>query len=139
DKEVDDELTASTVLITALLAQGKQVEAEKEIEGARWLSQQSQNRFLRLQFELISGRVLLESDHPKISGPLFQEIKRDAKHYGFVGLEFASDLALAQFANKTKGGTEGQRELHGLQKAATSKGFGLIARKALQQSSVPYE
>jgi tetratricopeptide (TPR) repeat protein len=139
DQQADDELDASTVLITALLAQGKQGEAEKEMEGARRLSQQSQNRFLRLQFELISGRVVLESDHPETSGPLFQEVNRDAKRYGFVGLEFANELALAQFANRTKNGAEDQLELRVLQKAAASKGFGLIARKALQQSPVPHK
>lgn len=139
DKQADDELNASTVLISALLAQGKQREAEKEMEKAKQLSQESQNRFLRLQFELVSSRVLLESDHPETSGPVLKKINRDAKHYGFVGLEFASELALAQFANKTKNVTEAQLELHILQKAATSKGFKLIARKALQQSSVTYK
>jgi DNA-binding winged helix-turn-helix (wHTH) protein/tetratricopeptide (TPR) repeat protein len=139
DKEADDELNASTILITTLLVQGKQAEAEKEIEGARRLSQKSQNLFLRLQFDLISGRVVLESGHPGAAGPMFQEVNRDAKRYGFVGLEFASELGLAQFANKTKSATEAQRQLLVLRQAAASKGFGLIVRKTLQQSSVPYK
>jgi tetratricopeptide (TPR) repeat protein len=135
DKEADDELNARIVLITALLTQGKQGEAEKEIEGARRLSQQSQNRFLRLQFELVLGRVLLESHRPETSGPLFQEVNRDAKRHGFVGLEFANELASAEFANKTRNATRSLIQLRVLQKTASAKGFELIARKARQQIS----
>ena len=40
------------------------------------------------------------------------------------------DLALAEFANKTKHVPQAQMELRALQKSASSKGFGLIARKA---------
>ena len=136
EQQADDELTASIVLIDALLIQGKQGEAQKEMETAQPLGKKSQNRFLRLQFELASGRVFLASDHPDASRALFQQVADDAHRYGFVGLEFADDLALAEFANKTKHGSQAQMELRALQKAASSKGFGLIARKASEESSV---
>ena len=136
EQQADDELSASIALIDALLAQGKQGEAQKEMEAAQPLGNKSQNRFLRLQFELASGRVLLASDHPDASLPIFQRVAGDAHRYGFVGIEFADDLALAEFANKTKHGSQAQMELRALQKSASSKGFGLIARKASQESSV---
>ena len=107
------------------------------MEAAQRLGKKSQNRFLRLQFELASGRVLLKSGHPEAAGPLLKGVNRDAQRYGFAGLEFANKLALAEFANKTKHREEAQIELHALQKSASSKGFGLIARKALQESSAP--
>jgi DNA-binding winged helix-turn-helix (wHTH) protein/tetratricopeptide (TPR) repeat protein len=134
EQQADDELNASIVLIDALLAQSKQGEAQKEMEAAQRLGKASQNRFLRSQFELASGRVFLGSDHPDDSRPLFQRVAGDAHRYGFVGLEFADELALAEFANKTKHGAQAQIELHTLQKSASSKGFGLIARKALEES-----
>ena len=137
EQQADDELSASIVLIDALIAQGKQGEAQTEMEAVQQLGNKSQNRFLRLQFELASGRVLLASDHPDASRPLFQGVAGDAHRYGFVGIEFADDLALAGFANKTKHGSQAQMELRALQKSASSKGFGLIARKALQESSAP--
>ncbi len=136
EQQADDELSASIVLIDALLTQGKQGEAQKEMEAAQPIGNKSQNRFLRLQFELASGRVFLLSDHPDASRPLFQRVADDAHRYGFVGLEFASDLAKAEFANKTKHGSQAQIELRALQKAATSKGFGLIVRKASEEISV---
>ena len=137
DQQADDELSASIVLIDALLAQGKQGEAQKEMEAAQRLGKESQNRFLHLQFELVSGRVLLESGHPDAAGPLLRGVNRDAQRYRFTGLEFETELALAELANKTKHGAQAQIELHALQKSATSKGFGLIARKALQEDSAP--
>jgi DNA-binding winged helix-turn-helix (wHTH) protein/tetratricopeptide (TPR) repeat protein len=135
EQQADDELTASIVIIDALLAQGNQVEAEKEMKAAQRLGKESQSRLLRLEFELVSGRVLLASNHPEESRPIFQQVAADAHRYGFVGLELADELALAQFANKTKNGAQAQIELHALQKSASSKGFGLIARKAFQESA----
>jgi len=134
EQQADDELSASVVLIDALLTQGKQDEAQKEIGAAQPLEDKSQNRYLRLQFELASGRVLLASD-PDASRPLFQRVAGDAHRYGFVGLQFADDLALAEFASKTKHGSRAQMEFRALQKSASSKGFGLIARKASEEGS----
>lgn len=51
EQQADDELNASIVLIDALLVQGKQGEAQKEMEAAQRLAKESQNCFLRLQFE----------------------------------------------------------------------------------------
>ena len=136
EHQADDELTASIVLIDALLAQGKQGEAQREMEAAQRLGQESQNRFLRLQFDLVSGRVFLASDHPDGSRPLLQRVALDAHRLGFVGLELADELALAELASKTKHGAQAQLQFHALQNSAASKGFGLIARKAHQESRV---
>jgi DNA-binding winged helix-turn-helix (wHTH) protein/tetratricopeptide (TPR) repeat protein len=135
EQQADDELNASIVLIDALLAQGKQAEAQKEMEAAQPLGKESQDRFFHLQFELISGRVLLESGHPEAAGPLLSGANRDAQRYRFAGLEFATELALAEFANITKHAAEAQRKFRELQTSASAKGFGLIARKASQESS----
>jgi DNA-binding winged helix-turn-helix (wHTH) protein/tetratricopeptide (TPR) repeat protein len=134
EQQADDELTARIVLIDALLAQAKLSDAQKEMEAAQALGNKSQNRFLRLQFELASGRVLLASDHPDVSRPLFREVAGEAHRYGFVGIEFADNLALAEFANKITHISQAQIELRALQKAASSKGFGLIASKASRES-----
>ena len=107
------------------------------MEAAQQLGDKSQNCFLVLQFELVSGRVFLASDHAGASRPLFQRVADDARRYGFVGVEFADDLALAEFANKTEHGSQAQMELSALQKSASAKGFGLIARKAAIQTLRP--
>lgn len=105
------------------------------MEAAQKLASKSQNRFLTLQFELASGRVLLSS-HPETSHMLFQKVSSEAERHGFTGLKLENALALAELANKTHHRAQAQMELRTLQMAANSKGFGLIARKALQESSV---
>jgi len=136
EQQRDDELNASLVIVDALLAQGKQGEAQKEMDAAQRHGKESQNRFLRLRFELVSGRVLLESGNPEAAGPVLSGVDREAQRYGFSGIGFATELALAEFATKTKHGAEAQREFRALQTSASSKGFGLIARKALHEASV---
>ncbi len=136
EQQADDELSASITLIDSLLSQGKQSKAQEEMEAAQPLGNKSQNRFLRLQFELASGRVSLASDHPDASGQIFQRVADDARRNGFVGLEFAGELALAELAKITNRGSQASIELHSLQKSAASKGFGLIARKASRENSV---
>ncbi len=135
--QADDQLVATTVLIESLLAQGKQHEAEQEVESAQNLKDRTQNRYLRLQFELVSARVILASDHPASSHSLLEQVGRDAQRHGFAGLELANELALAEFAAKTKHSSEAQTQLRLVHKAASTKGFGLIARKALQESRTP--
>ena len=134
ERQADDELSASIVLIDALLAEGKQDAAQREMEAARQLGNATQSRFLRLQFELTSGRVLLVSDHLDASRALLQRVASDAHRYRFVGIELSDELAMAELANKTKQRAQAQLQLHALQKSATSRGFGLIARKALHQA-----
>jgi len=136
EQQADDELTASTVLIDALLAEGKQAEAEKEMAASQDLGDHTQNRLLHLQFELASGRVLLASNHPESSQSLLRQMARDAQRHEFAGLGFAGQLALAELALKTRHTAEAQTQLRALQKAAGSRGFGLIARKASQESLV---
>ena len=136
EKQADDELSASIALIDALLAQGKQGEAQKEMEAAQRLGKESQNRLLRLQFELASGRVLLNSGQAERAGPLLHGVNLDAQRYGFAGVKFAAELALAELASETKHGAQARTELQALLKSATSKGFGLIAGKALRENSV---
>ncbi|HET9696582.1 MAG TPA: tetratricopeptide repeat protein [Terriglobales bacterium] len=139
DRQADDELNAATVLIDALLAQGKESEATKEMKAAQRLGKQSQNRLLRLQFELASGRVLLGSDHPEAAGPLLRHVANDAHRYQFIDVEFADELILGEFANRTRHRTQAQMELRALQKSASSKGFGLISRKASHEASALHD
>lgn len=134
NRQADDELTASIVLIDTLLAEGKQADAKKEVESSQRLGKETQNLYLRLQFELALGRVLLASSSPETSQTVFLQVARDAPRHGFVGLSFADQLALAELSRKTKHTTEAQRQLRALHHAARSKGFELIARKAQEEA-----
>jgi eukaryotic-like serine/threonine-protein kinase len=130
EQQADDELTATGVLIKALLAQGKRVDAQKENDAARSLTAKSQNMLVRLQFSVASARVALASKHPESAQRLLKQTLRDAHGHGFVGAELDARLALAELARKTGHPSAAKEQLSSLEKNARAKGFGLIARKA---------
>ena len=41
---------------------------------------------------------------------MLRGVNREAQRYGFTGIEFATELALAEFATKTKHGVEAKRK-----------------------------
>ena len=70
ERQADDELTASAVLVQALLAQDKHNDAQEEMEATQALATRSQNRFVRLEFALASARVMLATGRPESSRQL---------------------------------------------------------------------
>jgi eukaryotic-like serine/threonine-protein kinase len=130
EQQPDDELTASVVLAQALLAEGKHADAQKEVEAARVLAKQSQNRLARLQFDLAFARVLLTSDQPELSRVQLEKLLKQARAYQFAGVEFEARLALAELEKKSGHDAASRTELTALESSARSKGFGLMARKA---------
>jgi tetratricopeptide (TPR) repeat protein len=130
EQQADDELLSSIGLSEALLAQGKQVEAQREIEGSRDLAARSQNLFDRLQYDVASARVLLSSDHPEDAKPQLERALRDARVHGFVGIEFDAMLVTAAMEKRSGHAALAQGQLASLERAARDKGFMLVARKA---------
>jgi DNA-binding winged helix-turn-helix (wHTH) protein/tetratricopeptide (TPR) repeat protein len=130
EQQADDELLASIGLSEALLAEGKQAEAQKEMEGSRDLAARSQNLLSKLQYDVASGRVLLASDHPELSKGKLQTALRDARAHGFVGVEFDAMLANAKLEKRSGHTALAQEQLASLEHAARDKGFMLVARKA---------
>jgi eukaryotic-like serine/threonine-protein kinase len=74
EQQADDELTASTVLIEASIAQDKHAVAQREIEMAQAPASRSQNQLIRLQFALVSARAMLASDHPESSRQVLVQV-----------------------------------------------------------------
>lgn len=130
EHEADDELSATVVLIRTLLAQGKHAEARAEVERAQPLATKSQNRLVRLQFALVSAHSFLASDHPESSLTQLQQILKEARGYGYLGVEFEAQLALAELEKKSGHIAAAQAQLTSLERVAKAKGFGLLARKA---------
>jgi len=130
EQEADDELAATVVLIQALLKQGEYSDAQAELERAEPLANKSQNLLARLQFALTAAGVLLASDHPESSRPRLEQVLKDARGHGYLGVEFEARLALAELDNTSGHGVAAQAQLTSLERAANAKGFGLIARKA---------
>jgi eukaryotic-like serine/threonine-protein kinase len=136
DQQADDELAASIVLIDALLAESKLSEAESEAGRAKSLADKSANILLRLQFEMMSGRVQDVLGHfPAASAQLQRALQRAHSHQ-LLELEFEARLAIAELRNRTGQSAAARVESLSLENAARKNGFGLIASKALSFRNV---
>jgi len=131
EKQTDDELIASVVLVDALLTQAKEVDAQRQFEAAQNLAAKSQNQFARLQFALAAARVKLNSDRPADSQNLLAQIDEEARRRGFMGLELEDRLLQAELANNTGHHAAAQEQLSAVENSARAGGFGLILRKAI--------
>jgi eukaryotic-like serine/threonine-protein kinase len=130
EKEAADELAAITVLIKALLAQGKYSDAQKEIDASQSLLQKNQNRLLGLQYALVAAQALIASDHPESAGPRLQAVLKEARAHEYLAVQLEAELGLAELARKTGSPAAANQQLMALAITARAKGFGLIARKA---------
>jgi DNA-binding winged helix-turn-helix (wHTH) protein/tetratricopeptide (TPR) repeat protein len=133
EQQADDELAASTELIYALLAQGKQADAQQEAQRSGALEKSSQNVLARLQFSLATARVALASEHPASAHEALEKVLREAHEKGYVGVELEARLALAELEQKTGRATAAQTQFAAVRAAARSRGFGRIASKAAGQ------
>ncbi|MFZ1918778.1 MAG: tetratricopeptide repeat protein [Terriglobales bacterium] len=131
DGQADDELAASVTLIEALLGQGKFVEAAKEKQANQAPAAKSTNQLNRLQFDLVSARIELAEGHPMSSHTHLEETLQRARAHHLLGIEFQTQLSLAELKRKLGQNVEAQADLAELEKSARDKGFGLIAAKAL--------
>jgi eukaryotic-like serine/threonine-protein kinase len=131
DGQADDELVARGTLIDGLLAQNKSLEAATEEQLSRALDEKSTNLLNRLQFDLVSSRVELAIGHPSVARPKLQRTLDSAHAHLLLEIELETRLALAELKKKLGQKVEAQADLVILEKLARSKGFGLIAGKAL--------
>jgi len=131
DQQADDELAASIVLIDALLAESKLPEAESEAGQAKSLADKGANTLLRLQFEIVSARVQDWLGHFPAASAQLQKTLQSAHSHQLLELEFETRLALADLKERSGQRSAAQADLLALEEAARSKGFGLIAGKAL--------
>jgi tetratricopeptide (TPR) repeat protein len=132
--QADDELAASLVLIQAALAQGKQTDAQKEMEAAQPLAANTQNSLLRLQFALASARVAMALGNSGSVRHSLQQVIQEARRHEFLSVDLEAQLTLAQLSKQTKSGGAAREQFVALEKEARAKGFGLIARKAAAAS-----
>ncbi len=100
DQQSDDELAASIVLIDALLSESRLPEAESEVGQAKSLADKSANTLLRLQFEMMSGRVQGLSGHFPAASAQLQKTLQSAHSRQLVELEFETRLAMAELRSR---------------------------------------
>jgi eukaryotic-like serine/threonine-protein kinase len=126
----DDQITAATTLVGALLADGKKEEAFKEAGKTAPLAAKSQNLSVQLAFAAARARAETASQKIAAAKTILKEALAKATRSGYVGYQFESRLALEEIELKSGKSAASRARLEQLQKDAKAKGFDLVARKA---------
>ncbi len=128
-KAAESQISAHAVLAQALLAQGNSGAAGKEITLGRPLAAKTQQRLLRLQFEIAAAEVRAGADLQSATTAL-NSVALEAEKRGIRGLVYEARLALGKAEIKYGRQAAGRTRLAGVEKDAASSGFVLLARKA---------
>jgi eukaryotic-like serine/threonine-protein kinase len=126
----DDQITAATTLVGALLADGKKEEAFKEAGKTAPLAAKSQNLSVQLAFAAARARAETASQKIAAAKTILKETLARATRSGYVGYQLESRLALEEIELKSAKSAASRARLEQLQRDAKAKGFDLVARKA---------
>ncbi|HUP47768.1 MAG TPA: serine/threonine-protein kinase [Thermoanaerobaculia bacterium] len=121
-----------TVLIDALVAQGKQTEARQVADRAWKTAGKSEDRRLRFTVAVSRARAISASGKPDdidAAVGALEDTIAEASRTGFVSSELAARLALGE-VELAAGRPSAKRRLAALEREAKAKGFGRVARRA---------
>ena len=128
-KNTESQISAHAILAQALLAQEKSGAAGKEITLGRSLAAKTQQRLVRLQFEIAGAEVKASADLQSAAAVL-NSVALEAEKHGIRGMLYEARLALGKAEMKHGNKAEGRAHLAAVEKDAASSGFVLVARKA---------
>ena len=126
----DLEGLARETLARALLAQGKVPQAEQVVHEALQLTDWSQNRRSRLLVLAASGRIAAASGRLAEARQTLETVRDEAVSRGLWIQRLEAELALGEIELRHGDAVAGGRTLQALQRLASVKGFGQIAREA---------
>jgi len=130
EQQLDDEISAGTALAEALLAQEKLSQTITEVDSMAPLVSKTQNKSIRLEFQLTNARVLLRTGKDKQALALLEQVWSESRKSGFAIFVWDDELLLAELLLKTGRAPEAKQKLLALQKTTHHNGFELLANKA---------
>jgi tetratricopeptide (TPR) repeat protein/tRNA A-37 threonylcarbamoyl transferase component Bud32 len=129
-KSADSEAVARTVEARCLLAQQNTPEAKKTIELALGLTKKSENPGIRLYVDIFAARILASAGEVARARRMLEGSLKEARKEALLYHELEAKLALGEIELQHGKPSSGRADLEAVQKEASAKGFGLIARKA---------
>jgi ATP/maltotriose-dependent transcriptional regulator MalT len=127
------QISAHAVLAQALLGQGKLNPARNEIAMGKPQAAKTQQRLLRLQFEIADAEVLAASGKPadfQAATASLQAVIREAEKLGLRGPLYQARLSLGKAEMQHGNKNNGRARLAEVEKDAGAAGFVLIRKKA---------
>jgi eukaryotic-like serine/threonine-protein kinase len=126
----DDLIAGTSVLIRALVAEGKTEQAMHEIRKSTPAASRLQNLAIRLEFLLAEAKTYAAVRDYAAAESRAKDALTKATRAGYLGYQLESRLVIAEIQKKSGKFVLSRAELEQLQKDAQEKGFGLIARRA---------
>jgi eukaryotic-like serine/threonine-protein kinase len=127
------QISAHAIVADALLAQGKLGAARTEIAAGKPLAAKTQQRLVRLQFEIAQAEVQAASGKPadlQAATSALNLVIREAEKSGVLATLFEARIALGKAMMNYGDKAEGLTLLAAVDKDAAAKGFVMISRKA---------
>jgi len=127
------QISAHAILADALLAQGKLDAARKEIAAGKPLAEKTQQRLVRMQFEIAAAEVQTASKKPadlQAATTTLNRVIGEAERSGVLATAYEARIVLGKTQIKYGNKEEGKSVLAAVQKDAAEKGFVLMSRKA---------
>jgi serine/threonine protein kinase/tetratricopeptide (TPR) repeat protein len=130
EKAPGNELNARNLLARSLLAQGKLVEAEKEIRTAELAASATESRLLAIDTLITAARVHAANGQVAEASRSLANVLAEATRLSCGRCQFDARLALAEIEMKEGKKAVAHEHLASLEKDANAKGFLLVAHEA---------
>ncbi len=135
EKAPGNELNARNLLARSLLAQGKPVEAEKEIHIAELAATTTENRLLAIDTLITAARVHAANGQVAEASRSLANVLAEATRLSCGRCQFDARLALAEIEMKQGKKAAAREHFASLEKDASAKGFLLVAHEAQAAAS----
>ena len=135
EKAPGNELNARNLLARSLLAQGKPVEAEKEIHIAELAATTTENRLLAIDTLITAARVHAANGQVAEASRSLANVLAEATRLSCGRCQFDARLALAEIEMKQGKKAAAREHFASLEKDASAKGFLRVAHEAQAAAS----
>jgi hypothetical protein len=141
EQSIESEANALAICALAALAQGHPVEAGTAIKGIEALLPRVATRTVHLRLLLTQALVHAASGRTSAGRAAAQSVLDQARRFHLGVIEFEARVVVSQIALAADDSRKALGELQGLEREATNKGLGLVARRirnllALQRRTV---
>jgi DNA-binding winged helix-turn-helix (wHTH) protein/tetratricopeptide (TPR) repeat protein len=129
---LDDHALSLALLARCLQAEGRSPDAVAAIEQASKISAKT-NPSVRLSIAVAAASIRFAASPRSGGGKPVSELARavaEARAFHYVGVELEGRLAMAEVEMQSGARAGGRAHLQALEKDASKRGFGLVARKA---------
>ena len=131
-KQKSDEGFTYVLMARSSLEQRNIAEAQKRIDAASTLLKDTQFFTHKAMLKIVSASILTAGGKTEDAILLLNQVIKDAQRFSIVELQLEATLALAEAELLSGNSQTAKQRLLALQKEATKRNYGLIARKASQ-------